>query len=158
MLLKGNPFQKCKVMTISCHEIIFYILVSTTSFYFHSYFGRPLHLILLVSTVVEKLVEFYVFFFLLLKVWISRYIFFHFELIIVLNVRSLVNDKFSNLILNVFVIIGFISSNKKVKQIALINHRWISLNFTKGMGVEVLVILQNMGVRRVIFLLKKRDL
>ena len=77
---------------------------------------------------------------------------------IVLNVRSSVNDKFSNLILNVFIITGFISSNKEVKQIALINHRWISANFTKGIGVGVLVMLQNMGVMRVIFPLKKRDL
>ena len=77
---------------------------------------------------------------------------------IVLNVRSSVNDKFSNLILNVFIITGFISSNKEVKQIALINYRWISPNFTKGIGVGVLVMLQNMGVMRVIFPLKKRDL
>ena len=114
MLLKGNPFQKCKVMAISCHEIIFYILVSTISFCFQSYFGRALHLILLVSIVVEKLIEFYVLFFLLLKVGITCYIFFHFTLIIVLNVRSSVNDKFSNLISNVFIITGFISSNKKM--------------------------------------------
>ena len=62
MLLKGNPFQKCKVMAISYHEIIIYILVSTSSFCLHSYFGRPLYLILLVSAAVEKLVEFYVFY------------------------------------------------------------------------------------------------
>ena len=36
--------------------------------------------------------------------------------------ESLVNDKFSNLKLNVFLITGFICSNKYVKQVVLINH------------------------------------
>ena len=41
MLLKGNVFQKCTVMVVPCHGIIFHISVSTSCFCFHSYFGRP---------------------------------------------------------------------------------------------------------------------
>ena len=51
-VLKGNSLQKCTVMTISRHEIIFHISVSTSSFFFYSYFGGPFNLILIVSTVV----------------------------------------------------------------------------------------------------------
>ena len=39
MLLKGNSFPKCTDMTISCHEIIFHISISTSPVCFHSYFG-----------------------------------------------------------------------------------------------------------------------
>ena len=39
---------------------------------------------------------------------------------------SLLNDTFSNLKLNVFIITGFVCSNKYMKQIVLINHSWIS--------------------------------
>ena len=61
--------------------------------------------------------------------------FLHFKLMITLLVysmsinvffESLVNDKFSNLKLNVFLITGFICSNKYVKQVVLINHSWSS--------------------------------
>ena len=45
MLVNGDSLQKCIVMTISCHEIISSILVSTSSFCFHSYFGGPIDLI-----------------------------------------------------------------------------------------------------------------
>ena len=44
ILLKGNSLQKCTIMTISCHEIIFDISVSTITFTFililgdHSYY------------------------------------------------------------------------------------------------------------------------
>ena len=51
VLLKGNSLQKCTVLTISCHEVIFNISVFTGSFCFHSYFGGPLDLILIVSIV-----------------------------------------------------------------------------------------------------------
>ena len=47
-------------------------------------------------------------------------------LIINIFFGSLVNDAFSNLKLNVFIIIFLIWSNKCVKQLALINHSWIS--------------------------------
>ena len=60
MLLKGNPLEKCTVMEISYHEIFFHILVSTSSFDIHSYFGKLFDLIPIVSTVVEKLGEFYI--------------------------------------------------------------------------------------------------
>ena len=63
MLLKRNPLPKCTVSATSCHGIIFHISVSTSSFLFHSYFGRPFDLILIVSTVVEKLTEFYIVYF-----------------------------------------------------------------------------------------------
>ena len=39
---------------------------------------------------------------------------------------SLVNDKFPNLKLNVFIITGFICINKFAKRVVLINHSWIS--------------------------------
>ena len=45
----------------------------------------------------------------------------------------LVNDTFTNLKLNVFVITGFIcSSNKYVVQVVLINHSCIILTLQKG--------------------------
>ena len=39
---------------------------------------------------------------------------------------NLVNGKFSNLKLNIFVVTRFICSNKYMKQVVLINHSWIS--------------------------------
>ena len=47
-------------------------------------------------------------------------------LIINIFFGSLVNDKFSDLKLNIFIITGFICSKKYVKQVASINHSWIS--------------------------------
>ena len=51
MMLKGNSLQKYTVMTVLSHEVIFHISVSTSSFCFHFYFGRPFDLILMVSTI-----------------------------------------------------------------------------------------------------------
>ena len=51
MMLKGNSLQKYTVITVLCHEVIFHISVSTSSFCFHSYFGEPFDLILIVSTI-----------------------------------------------------------------------------------------------------------
>ena len=61
MLLKGNPIPKCTVTTISCHEIVFYILVSKLAPFAFTliYFGIPFDLIPIVSTIHEKLVELY---------------------------------------------------------------------------------------------------
>ena len=39
---------------------------------------------------------------------------------------KLVNGKFSNLKLNIFIVTGFTCSNKYMKQAVLINHSWIS--------------------------------
>ena len=52
MKLKGKSLRKCAVMTISCPEIYYHILVSTSFFCFHSYFGGPFDLILSWSAVV----------------------------------------------------------------------------------------------------------
>ena len=49
---------------------------------------------------------------------------------------DLVNDTFSNLKLNVFIITGFICSNKYVKQKVLINHSWISLTLQSEWGLK----------------------
>ena len=46
--------------------------------------------------------------------------------------QSLVNDTFSNLKLNLFIINGFICSNKYLKQVVWINHSWISLTLQRG--------------------------
>ena len=51
----------CSYLPISCHEIIFRISYSTSFFLFHSYFWGPIHLNLIVSTVVVKL-KFYMFY------------------------------------------------------------------------------------------------
>ena len=67
MLLKGNVFQKRTVMVVPCQGIIFRISVSTSCFCFHSYFGRPFGLILILRTLVEKLVEFQIFYAFLYK-------------------------------------------------------------------------------------------
>ena len=40
---KETLLQKCAVMTISCHEIIFLVWASPSSYYFQSYFGRLFH-------------------------------------------------------------------------------------------------------------------
>ena len=75
--------------------------------------------------------------------------FLHFKLMVTLLVtcltiniifESFVNDTFSNLKLYVFIITGFICSNKYVKQVVLINHSWISP--TLQMRTGVLFILQ----------------
>ena len=50
MLLKGNSPQKCINVAITCHEIVFHISVSTSSFYFQSYSEGPSDAILIVST------------------------------------------------------------------------------------------------------------
>ena len=39
---------------------------------------------------------------------------------------GIINDLFSNLKLIIFIITGFICSNKDVKQVDLINHSWFS--------------------------------
>ena len=57
---------------------------------------------------------------------------------------SLVNETFSDLKFNVFIITGSIFSTKYVKQVVLINHSWISPTLQKGWGLE-LFILQKMG-------------
>ena len=48
----------------------------------------------------------------------------------------LVNDTFSNLKLNFFIITGFICSNRYVKQELLINHSWISPTLQREWGLE----------------------
>ena len=72
--------------------------------------------------------------------------FLHFKLMITLLVTcliiniffgSLVNDKFSNLKLNVCIIISIICCNKQVvKQVVLINHSLISPILQRGRGLE----------------------
>ena len=62
MLLKGIHLQKCKDMEISWQEIIFHICqFQLIPFTFTLILG-DFYLILIVSTVVEKLVQFYVFY------------------------------------------------------------------------------------------------
>ena len=70
--------------------------------------------------------------------------FLHFKLLITLLVTCLIiniffeslrNDTFSNLKLNVFIIIFIIiCNNKYLKQVVLINHSWISLTLQRGWG------------------------
>ena len=63
----------------------------------------------------------------------------HFVHFIIINFfRSLVNTRFSNLKVNIFIINSFICSNKCVKQLVLINQ------ITKGMGTVVLFIIQKL--------------
>ena len=57
-------------------------------------------------------------------------------LIINIFLGSVVNDTFSNLKLNFFIITGFIFSNKYVKQLVFINHSWISPTLQRGWGLE----------------------
>ena len=52
MLFSGNSLQKSTVIAIPYHDIIFHILVSASSFCFHTYIGGPFDLILIVGTVV----------------------------------------------------------------------------------------------------------
>ena len=53
---------------------------------------------------------------------------------------SLMNDIFSNLKVIIFIITGFVCSNKYVKQVVLINYSWISPT-----GIRVLFFLRKMG-------------
>ena len=50
------------------------------------------------------------------------------------------NDTFSNLKVIIFIITGFVCSNKYVKQVVLINYSWISPT-----GIRVLFFLRKMG-------------
>ena len=49
---------------------------------------------------------------------------------------SLVNDKFSKLKSDVFIINRFIYSNKYGKQVFLINYNWIFFTIQRGWGLE----------------------
>ena len=63
----------------------------------------------------------------------------HFSILYVLLIYffgSFVNDKFSNLKLNVFIITSIISSNKYLKQVVLINHIWITPTLQRRWGLE----------------------
>ena len=51
--------QKCTVVEISCHKFICHISFSTSSFFPHSYFALTLNL---VSAVIKKLSEYYIFY------------------------------------------------------------------------------------------------
>ena len=66
-------------------------------------------------------------------------------LIINIFFGSLVNDKFSDLKLNIFIITGFICSKKYVKQVALINHSWISPILQRGLGLEFYLFSKKWG-------------
>ena len=59
--------------------------------------------------------------------------------------ESLVNDKFSNLKLNVFLITGFIFSNKYVKQVVLINHSWIFPTSQRRLRLEACLFSRKWG-------------
>ena len=48
--------------------------------------------------------------------------------------RRLVSNTFSNLETTAFIITGFISSNKEVKQVVSINHNWISSILQRNNG------------------------
>ena len=141
MLLKESPFQECIVMAISYHQIIFYISVSNSFYSFHSYFEKPFDFILIVSTVAEKLVELYACHILFFVNGLKKLLcFLHFKLMITLLVACVIiiililffffwileNSTFSNLKLILFIKTGFVTSNKEVKKVVLINHSWIS--------------------------------
>ena len=89
--------------------------------------------------------------------------FLHFKLIITLltclitNIffESLVNDTFSNLRLNVFIITGSFCSNKYAKRVVLINHRWVSSTLQRGWGLEFCLFSKKWG--RVHFSPKKTE-
>ena len=76
--------------------------------------------------------------------------FLHFKLMIPLLVTCFINTflevyTFSNLKLYVFVITGFICSDKCIKQVVLINHSWISPMLQRGWELmRILFILQKM--------------
>ena len=58
---------------------------------------------------------------------------------------SLINDKFLNLKLNVFIITGFICSTEYVNQVVLINHSWISPTLLKRWGLEFCLFSKKWG-------------
>ena len=59
--------------------------------------------------------------------------------------QSLVNDTFSNLKLNLFIINGFICSNKYLKQVVWINHSWISPTLQRGWGFKFCLFSKKCG-------------
>ena len=80
--------------------------------------------------------------------------FLHFKLRITLVVynmsylyyfESLVNEKFSNLKLNFFIITGFICNNKYVKQVVLGNHSWISPTLQTRWGLDFCLFSKEIG-------------
>ena len=69
--------------------------------------------------------------------------------------ESLVNDTFSNLKLNAFII-TFIIINRYVKQVVLIYHSWISHTLQRGLGFEFCLFSKKRG--GYIFLQKRERL
>ena len=67
------------------------------------------------------------------------------SLIFFLFVFILINDTFSNLKMIVFIITGFICSNKEVKHVILFYHSGISPTLQMQWGFAVMFILQNNG-------------
>ena len=96
---------------------------------------------------------------------LKKFHFFHFKLMITLLITcliikicfgSLVNDTFSNMKLNDFIIIFItICSNKYLKQVVLINHSWISPTVQRGWELEFFLFSKK--CRRVHFSPKKGD-
>ena len=70
---------------------------------------------------------------------------------------SLVNDTFSNLKFNIFIITGSIFGNKYMKQVVLINHSWISITFYKRNGDWSSVYSSKNWVRYIFFCKKGRS-
>ena len=71
---------------------------------------------------------------------------------------SLLNDTFSNLKLIVVTIIGFVCSNKQVKQVLWINYSWISSTLKRGWGLEFCLSSKKKEARGVSFSSKKERL
>ena len=99
-------------------------------------------------------------YFILLYYWLEKL---YFKLIITLLVtcfiintffESLVNDTFSNLKLNAFII-SFIIINRYMKQVVLIYHSWISHMLQRGWGFEFCLFSKKKG--RVYFSAKKGE-
>ena len=67
------------------------------------------------------------------KIWVRHVYFQH---IFKYFFGSLVNETFSNLKFNVFIITGSIFSNRYVKQVVFIKHSWIIPTLQKGWGLE----------------------
>ena len=154
MLLKGNFLQKCIVAAISFHEITFHISVSISSLRFHSYLGGPFNLIFQVQQLKKTGWTFLYFIFPFIMDLKKLLHFLHFKLTLTLLViyliidilfESLVNDTFSNLKLNVFMITDCICSNKYVKKVILINHSWISPIFQRKWGLEFCLLFKKWG-------------
>ena len=144
MLLKGNFLQNFIVAAISFHELPFIFQFQLVLFALILILGDPSISFFKYSSLKTGWIFLY-FIFLFINDLKKLLHFLHFKLMITLLVTyliidilfgSLVNDTFSNVKLNVFIITDCICINKYVKKVILINHNWISPIFQRGWGLE----------------------